>query len=308
MSRIHEALQKARQQQPGTTSDLPNIEEIIAAKVIVPEPEKAGDIASSAVPSGMLENTVVDRAPILANCARRNWPIHGNNLVFLADAEHAAGQEQFRTLRSRLYQMRRAGSLQVLVVSSAVPGEGKSFVSANLSHAFAIQSEKKVLVIDADLRRAGGLSSLLESPPCPGLSDYLLGEASAEEIIQTGSLENLYLIPCGKRVSKSGELVGNASFGRLIAQLRTVFDWIIIDTPPVVPIVDARSIAELGDGVLLVVNARSTLAHLAKRAMQEFRPDSLLGVVLNRTLEPSASYYSAYGYGYGAEDQVTPTR
>jgi len=305
MSRIHEALQKARQQQVGDTSDLPNIEDIIAAKVSIPEPEKAGDIMSDAVPSGMLEDT---RAPLLANCPRHNWPIHGRNLVFLADAEHAGGQEQFRTLRSRLYQMRRAGSLQVLVISSAVPGEGKSFVSANLSHAFAMQSEKRVLVIDADMRRAGGLSSLLESPTSPGLSDYLLGEASAEEIIQTGSLENLYLIPCGKRVSKSGELVGNSRFGSLIEQLRTVFDWIIIDTPPVVPIVDARTIAELSDGVLLVVNATSTLAHLAKRAMQEFRRDHLLGVVLNRTSEASASYYSAYGYGYGSEDLATPAK
>jgi capsular exopolysaccharide synthesis family protein len=218
-------------------------------------------------------------------------------MIFLEDNTNTAGQEQFRTLRSRLYQLRGTGSLHVIVISSAIPGEGKSFVAANLAHAFALQSDRQALLIDADLRRDGGLSSMLGAPARPGLTDYLLGEESAENIIQKGSLENLYLIPCGRRISKSAELVGNSRFGLLIEKLRPVFDWIIIDTPPVLPISDARTIADLSDGVLLVVNARSTMAHLAKRATHQFRRESLLGVVLNKTAEPSATYYSTYGYG-----------
>lgn len=229
-------------------------------------------------------------------------------MIFLADETHEAGQEPFRTLRSRLYQMRGTGSLKVIVVSSAVPGEGKSFVSANLAHAFALQSGRRALLIDADLRRAGGVSTLLEAPSTPGLSDYLLGEKSAENIIQTGSVENLYFIPCGRRAPKPGELVGDSKFGTLIEQLRPAFDWIIIDTPPILPISDARMIADLSDGVLMVVNARSTLAHLAKRAAQEFRRESLLGVLLNRTTEPSAMYYSDYGYGYGSAESDAQTK
>ncbi len=125
-----------------------------------------------------------------------------------------------------------------------------------------------------------------------------------ENIIQAGSLKNLYLIPCGKRTSKPGELIGDSRFPALIEQLRPVFDWIIIDTPPVVPIADARTIADLADGVLMVVNASSTPAQLSKRATQEFPRESLLGVVLNRTSEPSATYYSEYGYGYGAGEHA----
>lgn len=307
MSRIHEALEKARQQQSGGAPELPNVQEIIAAGPVVPEPAQVADFASDGGPLEMLEPDA-DSGSILAHCHQQDWPTHGCNLIFLAGETHAAAQEQFRTLRSRLYQLQGDGALKVIVVSSAIPGEGKSFVSANLSHAFALQNDRRVLVIDADIRRAGGLSTLLGAPCTPGLTDYLLGEQGLESIIQAGSLKNLYLIPCGKRTPKPGELIGDSKFRILIEQLRPAFDWIIIDTPPVIPIADARTIADLADGVLMVVNARSTLAHLAKRAMQEFRRESLLGILLNRTSEPSATYYSAYGYGRGSDELTAQSK
>ncbi len=306
MSRLHEALEKARHQQSGGAPELPNIEEIIATGANSPEGTEAVDAASDAGPLGMME-TNAGSGSILAHCAQRIWSLDENNLVFLTDGANAVSQELFRTLRSRLYQARGTNPLEVIVVCSALPGEGKSFVSANLAHAFAQQSDRRVLVVDADIRRAGGLSTFLGAPATPGLTDYLIGERSAEDIIQTGPLENLYLIPCGRRVSTPGELIGNSRLGTLIEQLRPAFDWIIIDTPPVLPISDARAIADLSDGVLMVVNARSTLAHLAKRGVQEFRRDSLLGVVLNRMSGLPAAYYSEYGYGYGyGQTKQTP--
>ena len=192
----------------------------------------------------MLES-VTDSASILASARQQDWQASESDLIFLASETNVGAQEQFRTLRSRLYQMQGTSQLKVIVVASAVPGEGKSFVSANLAHAFALQSDRRALVIDADIRRAGVLSTLLGAPSSPGLTDYLLGEQPLENIIQAGSLKNLYLIPCGKRTSKPGELIGDSRFPALIEQLRPVFDWIIIDTPPVVPIADARTI-EIG--------------------------------------------------------------
>ncbi len=307
MSRIHEALERARQQQPGGTHELPNVEDILATGANSSESAIASGNASGAGPLETLE-TVAESGSILAHCPQRDWSPNENNMIFLSDQTNAVGQELFRTLRSRLYQMRGTGSLQVIVVSSALPGEGKSFISANLAHAFALQSDRKALVIDADMRRAGGLSTVLGAPSTPGLTDYLLGEQGAAKVIQAGPLKNLYFIPCGRRVPKPGELIGESKFGALIEQLRPAFDWIIIDTPPVLPISDARVIADLSDGVLMVVNARSTLAHLAKRAMQEFRRDSLLGVALNRTSETTATYYSKYGYGYGSDVLATQTK
>lgn len=307
MSRIHEALEKARQQQPGGAPELPNVQEIITAGVTLPTPARTPDFTSDGGPLEMLESAA-DSASILTNARQQDWHINESNLIFFAGETHAAAQEQFRTLRSRLYQMQGNGLLKVIVIASAIPGEGKSFVSANLAHVFALQSNRRALVIDADIRRAGGLSTLLGAPCTPGLTDYLLGEQPLEKIIQVSSLKNLYLIPCGKRTSKPGEIIGDSRFPALIEKLRPAFDWIIIDTPPVVPIADARTIADLADGVLLVVNARSTPAHLSKRASQEFRRESLLGVLLNRTSEPSATYYSAYGYGYGSDELAVKSK
>lgn len=295
MSRIHEALEKARQQQPGNAHALPDVEEIIAASANSPESENDASVASSAGPLEMLE-PIADGGSILAHCTQRDWLVDESKMIFLSDEIHAVGQELFRTLRSRLYQIRGTRKLEVIVVSSALPGEGKSFVSANLAHAFARQSDRKALLIDGDMRRTGGLSTIVGAPSTPGLTDYLLGMQSAENIIQTGSLKHLYFIPCGRRVSNPGELIGDSKFNKLIEQLRPAFDWIIIDTPPVLPMSDARTIADLSDGVLMVVNARSTLAQLAKRGMQEFRPNSVLGVALNWTSEPSA--ISTYDYEY----------
>jgi capsular exopolysaccharide synthesis family protein len=299
-------MEKARLQRPGSAPELPNVQEVIAAGVTLREPARAAEFALN-VPPEMLESSA-DSGSILANIRHCDWQVDGSNLVFLAGEPHAAAQEQFRTLRSRLYQMQGNGPLKVIVIASAIPGEGKSFVSANLAHAFALQTDRRVLMIDADIRRAGGLSTMLGAPCTPGLTDYLLGEQRLESIIQAGSLKNLYLIPCGKKTPKPGELIGASSFGTLIEQLRPAFDWIIIDTPPVVPIADARTIADLADGVLMVVNASSTLTHLAKRAVQGFRRESLLGVLLNRTAEASATYYSAYGYGNGSDELAAQSK
>lgn len=296
MSRIHEALAKARQQQLGNAPGLPNIEEIIATGVSSPGPETAGWVDRDALPPEMLE-PIADKSAILTNCHQREWPIKSENMILLADSTEADGGEQLRTLRSRLYQMRGdAGALKVIVVSSAVAAEGKSFLCANLAHAFALQSDWRALVIDADLRKSSGLTTFLEAPYQPGLSDYLMGEQSAENIIHTGSLKNLYLIPRGRRVPNPGELIGDSKFRSLIQLLRPVFDWIIIDTPPIIPISDAGLIAHLSDGVILVVNANSTPVNLTKRATQEFHRNRILGIVLNRSSAPNAKYYSAYGY------------
>ena len=284
MSRIVDALQRARQQQPANTAELPDVDEVVAAGVTPPRAE-----------ARQAELHTADS--ILSACRRQNWEL-SSGMLFHSDGPGSAGQEQFRTLRSRLYQLREMGSLSVIVVSSALPQDGKSFVASNLAHAFALQSGRQALLIDADLRRVGGLDEFLKAPNDPGLADYLRGERRAEEIIQKGQLENLYLIPSGIADANAGELVGSPAFARLVDQLRPVFDWIIIDTPPTIPIADAPLIAGFSDGVLLVVNATSTPSKMAKRAVQQFRKESMLGVVLNRSAEPSRLYCSYSGYGY----------
>jgi capsular exopolysaccharide synthesis family protein len=302
MSRIHEALKKARQSPAGSQDQLPDVEEIIATGAAMQKTEE-GAATVPAVALTVNGPAIVPVAepphPLLAKCIQGTWPQGSDALVFLSEGPEVAGKEQFRTLRSRLYQMRSEGELKIVAVSSAIPGEGKSFISANLAHAFAMQSGRKVLLIDADLRRSGGLSNLLQAANSPGLVEYLQGKHALEGIIHSGSVEHFYFIPSGERVAQTGELIGDPKFATLLDQLRPLFDWIIVDTPPVLLTADARVIADLSDGVLLVVNSSGTASHLAKRAAQEFRRESLLGVVLNRAADPTATRYPGYGYGYG---------
>jgi protein-tyrosine kinase len=300
MSRIHEALQKARNQQAGSTQDLPDTDEIIVTGTSWAAPPAPGspiDPLAPVEPLEILRPPTEEVPALVTQCPRSEWNFSADKLVFLSEDSRASGQEQFRTLRSRLYQIRGKGSVSVLVVSSAVPDEGKSFVSCNLTHAFALQSGRRALIIDADLRRADGSTALLGAPEAPGLTDYIDGDKPLSAVLQTGPIENLYLIACGKRVSNPGELVADPKFANMIEQLRPNFDWIVIDTPPVLPVADARVVAELADGVLLVVNASSTHAQLAKRAVAEFHAERILGVVLNKTQDVAAHYYASYGYG-----------
>ncbi len=305
MSRILEALRKARQNPTGAVQHLPNVEEIIAVgsqqAPVATATEAVGTVAA-ALPVPEIPThaflTAEDR-PLVLSCRQYDWPKSPERLSFLNEDAEISGKEQFRTLRSLLYQVRARGELKVIAVSSAIPGEGKSFVSANLAHAFSLQSTRKALLIDADVRKFTGLSGMLDAPSAPGLTDYLLGECQVEDIIQVGTLPRMYLIPAGRRVPQPGELIGDPKFPILLEQLKPLFDWIVIDTPPVLPTADARVIADLSDGVLLVVNSKGTHADLARRAALEFQHDSLLGVVLNRATDPSATRYPAYGYGYG---------
>lgn len=290
MSRFHEALQKARTEQKSNgESEFPSVDEIIAAEPTLLS-LKNSELTDDLSP---LDRSLLDR------CSHQKWTPDMTRLPFASDDGDAPGLERFRTLRSRLYQLREVRRLSVVAVSSAMPTEGKTFVSANLAYVFAKQHERRVLLIDADLRRST-LPGLLGAPPFPGLTDYLAGKLRVEEVIHRGEKENLYFLPCGRADQHPGELIASTRMNQLVEQLRPLFDWIIIDTPPVIPVSDASILADLCDGVLLVVNAGTTDVGLATRAKAEFKSEALLGVVLNRCLESDAEYYKGHSYGYGS--------
>lgn len=288
MSRFHEALQKARMEQKSTEeTEFPSVDEIIAAEPTLLSRNNSVE-AENLAP--------VDRS-LLQRCSHQRWTPDPARLLFTTD-DDVPGKERFRTLRSRLYQLREVRKLSVLAVSSAMPSEGKTFVSANLAYVFAKQHERRVLLIDADLRQSS-MSGLLGAPSFPGLSDYIADNRHVEEVIHRGDKENLYFLPSGRAEQHPGELIASTRMLRLIEQLRPLFDWIIIDTPPVIPVSDASILADLCDGVLLVIKAGATDIKLAARAKAEFKSESLLGVVLNRSADVDAHYSDGYQYGYG---------
>jgi len=231
---------------------------------------------------------------ILRNCAKANWR-PSKDALFLANGDsNSPGLEEFRSLRSKLFQMRGKQRLKRILISSALPSEGKSFVSTNLAQAFARQRGGGTLLIDSDLRKPH-IHEVLGAPSAPGLYEFLSGKASESDIIQSSDHDDLFFIPAGRVDSKAAELIGNGRMKLLLDRLTPLFNWIIVDSSPVIPVSDATRIAELCDGVLLVVRAGSTPGFMAERAKRDFQHSPLLGVVFNQVKSREDPYYK-YSY------------
>jgi protein-tyrosine kinase len=208
---------------------------------------------------------------------------------------HKSGREQFRALRTRLYQLRETSPLRKILVTSAMAGEGKTFVASNLAQAIARERDRRVLLIDGDLR-SPTLHLPLAAPLTPGVSEYLRDEISDADIIQHGQEGNLCFIAAGKSGSEPSELLSNGRLEKLLDRLAPLFDWVIVDSPPCLPVVDANVLAGLCDGVLLVVKAGSTPSVAVERARKELQKRKLVGAILNAVgeLETYGSYYADY--------------
>jgi capsular exopolysaccharide synthesis family protein len=306
MSRIHEALKRAEQERAaaqGTRTDSSPVMDLPASEPNPVSAEVAQPVAPAASPVTAAAPGIGHPMPsfsnpytfdtLLARCNQADWKPDATTMLFFNQEENALGTEQFRTLRSRLYQMREKISLKRILVTSALPQEGKSFVSANLAQVLVRQHGRRVLLIDGDLRVAR-LHSALGTASSPGLADYLLGESDEFSIMQRGSMENLFFIPCGRTVAHPAELIANGRMKMLMQRVETLFDWIIVDSPPAVPVSDASQLANYCDGVLMVVRSNATPYDTAQRARQEFQGKTMVGVVLNGITR--ADSYSRYYY------------
>jgi protein-tyrosine kinase len=223
--------------------------------------------------------------------------------------------EQFRGLRSRLAQARDEAPIRTMLVSSGMPVEGKSFVALNLAISLARESVNRVLLIDCDLRRPT-LHKWLGAKNAPGLSEYVAGTADLLGILQRNqswkidglsaadAILNFTFIPAGEYSDNSSELLTNGRMGGLLASLSPHFDWILMDSPPVLAVTDAVDLARYADAVLLVAREACTPFEVAQRAQAAFRQSRLLGFVLNaakRIDRKKHYYYSSYYSSYYGE-------
>jgi capsular exopolysaccharide synthesis family protein len=231
---------------------------------------------------------------LLGRCVPQQWGPDEKTMLFFHGDDSARGTEEFRTLRSRLYHVREKMPLKKVLVTSALPKEGKSFTAANLAQVLVRQHGRRVLLIDADLR-GPRLHMMLGTTSSPGLVDYLQGDCDEFSIMQRGPMENLFFIPSGQETSNPAELVSNGRLKTLLQRVEALFDWIIVDSPPAVPVSDAGVLAKACDGVLLVVRSNTTPVDMARRARQEFPDDALVGVVLNGA-NADAMPYTRYYY------------
>jgi capsular exopolysaccharide synthesis family protein len=302
MSRIHDALKKAEEDKlAGRTPTLhPTLDEIASA------PEPAPQVAAMVTPSldhrpttAIASATDASSDTLLQRCTNVHWrPNRAVSLFLETQSQVAPGMEEFRTLRARLFQIRAKRPLKTILVSSALPNEGKSFVSGNLAQVFARQSGGRTLLIDCDLRKPQ-LHEMLGAPTTPGLSEYLQGKVDEFSMIQKSAYDDLFFIPGGEVGPHTPELIGNGRLKVLLKQLAPHFSWIVVDSSPTGPVSDASRLAEFCDGVVLVVRAASTPASMAEMAKREFRDTPILGVVLNQVTQADHTY-SKYYYGqYG---------
>ncbi|HEY3704752.1 MAG TPA: CpsD/CapB family tyrosine-protein kinase [Terracidiphilus sp.] len=223
--------------------------------------------------------------------------------------EQGDAVEQFRNLRSRMYEFRGQSAFKSVVVSSAMAGEGKSFVAANLAVSLARNTNQKVMLIDADMRRPT-LHGLLGTRCEPGLADYLMGIAELDQVIRRyqrapesrgeDNLDlNLYLMPAGKKTEHATECLSGHGLAEMMSILSATFDWVVIDSPPVLMFADAVDLARVADSVLLVARGGRTSVESARKAQSSFRSSRLLGLVLNAVKNPPNSdelnrYYQGY--------------
>ena len=303
MSRIHQALKKAELER-GQEIDAP--EPVRPARTVeaatMEPPPPAVEQAPSGVREPMSGTLTLDM--LRQRCPAGDWRPDSKAVPFADTTAHTgpSGAEEFRTLRSRLYHLREKQPLQTILVTSALPSEGKTFVTLNLARAIAQQRHRSVLVIDADLRMSRIHEAVGGAARSPGLSEYLKGEADALDVIQRGPQDNLFIVAGGAPNTNPVELLGTGRLRTIIHRFMPVFDWILLDSPPAAFLSDSSLLAKVSDGVVMVVQSGVTPYDIAQRACKEFAAEQLVGVVLNRVppgLGYGYYYYYGRGYGYG---------
>ncbi|KAA6458317.1 CpsD/CapB family tyrosine-protein kinase [Acidobacteria bacterium AB60] len=295
MSRIHEALIRAEQEHNGRPGAPANVTLPPFNTSALLQPQALG------MPS-MVESEKTHSDNAFSRVSRPDWQAANGNMLFLQEESQVTPwAEQFRAIRSRLYRIRQKQTLKIILVTSSLPREGKSFLSANLSQIFARQRGCRTLLVDADLRWPR-LHEYLGAPCNPGLPDYLAGTASAFSIVQQSPVPDLFFIPGGPARSPA-ELMSNGKMKGLLDELEPHFEWIVIDSPPVSVVSDVASLAAVSHGIVLVVRSGFTRFGVVQHAREELKDRPLVGVVLNAASKnESTAAYHYYGHDAASPD------
>ncbi|SOB93681.1 capsular exopolysaccharide synthesis family protein [Ureibacillus xyleni] len=199
--------------------------------------------------------------------------------------------EQYRTIRTNLQFSLPNEKSKTILVTSSIPGEGKSTTAANLAVVFA-QEGKKVLIIDADMRRPT-LHQLFDVFNLEGLSNLLSRQRKFSEVVQETEIENLYIVPSGNIPPNHSELLYSKNLDLLINHVKQIYDIIIFDTPPLLSVSDALILSNKCDGTLLIVSSGKVNKTDVKKAITSLETSQakIIGVVLNNLKMNRSSYY-----------------
>ena len=278
MGGMQRALERAEREgrltwtQPGQTATLPPPD----------EPAPAPTVRS---------HGVRDTVPVAETRVRRTVDPADTKMsplfVVLHDPESAAA-EQYRLLHMRVEAADHGRRIQLLTVTSPRLGEGKTTTSANLALTIAREFQRRVVLVEADLRRPV-LASMFGLPPGPGLSEVLLGTATLDDALVKLPDDHVYVLAAGSAAARSVELVSSHGMQRVFETLRSRFDRIVVDSPPVT-LADAHVLARLADGILLVVCAGVTPRPAVESALAGLDRQRLLGIVVNQVEGHTEAY------------------
>lgn len=214
-------------------------------------------------------------------------------LAYYTDPRGPAA-DRFRLLRMRLKTHWKTGKLKRLLITSPLAHDGKSTVTLNLATALAERGKRTVLVVEADLHHSS-LTEILKLKPWAGLTECLVGDTTSP-LSNIRRIEPLgwYLLPAGDPRKNPTELLQTPAFGHVLEQLSPCFDWILIDSPPVIPLTDSISIQQSVDGSLLVTRAGQTPREAVEQTIELLGKRNILGIVLNSMKARDHSYYQYY--------------
>jgi protein-tyrosine kinase len=278
MGRVDDAMRRAQAARDGE-SDVASTAVIEPDTALVPESSPAGPVPAGAesifehIDAKLAEKVVVD------------------------DRMQPGIREQYRRLAAALHQLKAIDGSKVIMIASALEKEGKSLTSSNLALTLSESYKRRVLLIDADLRRPS-LHTTFNLSAQAGLTDALMSVEDKKLSLHRVSA-NLTILPAGRPSSDPMAALTSPRMKAVVAEAREAFDWVIIDTPPVGLLADANLLASMVDGTILVVKAGATPFGLVRRAVESIAPGRVLGVVLNlASLDGRQHGYGYYGYSY----------
>ena len=294
MSRLYEALQRSQ----GETSS--------ASPLATPPPPEA--------PGAQLPGLPIDDTAALDALATQAPPAAGwlavppdrmlhpiptpeQRLISITNP-NSPGAETFRVLATRLAHLRRKRPIKRLLITSSVGDEGKSVVSVNLAFTLARRAGERVLLIEADLRRPTA-SALLATTQLRGISEWHQHKLDLQDAFYQVEGMPLWLLSAGKGIEEPLPLLESEAFAQMLNAVSEGFDWVLLDSTPVLPMADATSLSRLCDGVVVVAREGHTRKRMLNRALNSIEKHKQLGFVFNEASIVQVGYERYYGrYGY----------
>ena len=257
------------------------------------------------------ERSFSDPAPFfpadLEQCPCLSVAIPPDSRLVSIEKEESLGAEKFRFLAVRLRQLRQTRPLKKILITSTIPQEGKSTVAANLACTLARRRPQRTLLLEGDLRRPT-LATRFGIGRVAGLSEWFRGEGSAMNIYRLDSL-GMWVLPAGNAAENPLELMQSGKLSPLMEQLSAWFDWIVIDSPPVLPLADTSIWGRLADGIVLVARPGVTEKQQLQRGLAALEQSKLLGALVNSSTDAAHSdYYQRYGASAVEQSKVEQSK